>query len=185
MKKNGPWTIKSSKTKYQNSWIEVIEDRVIQPNGNDGIFGTIKMVPGVSVLPIDNQGNVYLSREFRYVIQKNSLEVVSGCIEPNEEPIAACKRELKEELGISAEKITDLGVTNPFTSAILSPAYLFLAQNLTFGRAVPDGTEIIEMVKLPFAEAIEKVMNSEIHHGPSGLLLLKAYHYLNRQNQLF
>lgn len=183
MKKNGPWTIKSSNTKYQNAWIEVTEDKVIQPNGDAGIFGTVKMVPGISVLPIDKQGNVYLTKEFRYVLQKESLEVVSGGIEPNEEPIAACRRELKEELGISAKNIVDLGVTNPFTSAILSPAYLFLAQDLTFGHALPDVTEIIEMVKLPFEEAIKKVLDSEIHHGPSGLLLLKAYHhFLNHQN---
>ena len=183
MKRNGPWIIKSSETKYQNSWIKVTEDKVIQPNGEKGIFGTVDMVPGISVLPVDQEKNVYLSKEFRYVIQKESLEVVSGGIEENEQPITACQRELREELGISAQKITNLGITNPFTSAILSPAHLFLAEELTFGNAVPDGTEIIEMIKLPLEEAVQKVMNSEIHHGPSALLILKAHNFLTNQNQ--
>ncbi len=63
MRKNGPWTIKSSETKYENPWIKVVEDKVIQPNGDDGIFGTVVMVPGISVLPCDEEGNVYLTKE--------------------------------------------------------------------------------------------------------------------------
>ncbi|MDB4835513.1 NUDIX hydrolase [Cyclobacteriaceae bacterium] len=174
MKKNGPWTIKSSKTVYKNPWIEVNEDEVLQPNGQPGIFGTVHMVPGISVLPIDEQMNVYLTKEFRYVIGKDSLEIVSGGIDVDEPPLDAAHRELKEELGISATKITDLGVCNPFTSAIHSPAHLFLAQGLSFGESNQDGTEIIEMIKMPFDKAVELAMSGEIHHAPSCLAILKA-----------
>lgn len=185
MRKNGPWTIKSSETKYENPWIKVVEDRVIQPNGDDGIFGTVVMVPGISVLPCDEEGNVYLTKEHRYVVQQESLEVVSGGIDEDEQPLEACVRELKEELGITADKIIDLGVTNPFTSAILSPAYLFLAVGLSFGERNLDDTEEIEMVKMPLEEAFEKVINSEITHGPSCLAIMKSYHWFSSQNQLF
>jgi hypothetical protein len=57
----GPWTVKSTETKYKNPWIEVREDKVIRPDGKDGICGVVTMKSGVSVLPYDTEGNVYLA----------------------------------------------------------------------------------------------------------------------------
>lgn len=178
MKQHGPWQIKSSIEKYKNPWITVREDQVIRPDGSDGIFGVIEIVPGVSVLPLDEHGYAYLTDEFHYANGKNGLETVSGAIEYGEEPLQTAKRELLEELGIEAEEWINLGRIDPFTTTVYSPAQQYLARALRFQKARPEGTENITMIKISLEEAKKKVMTSAITHGPSALLILKTAAYL-------
>ncbi len=179
-RKNGPWTIKETIPKYKNPWIEVREDQVIRPDGKPGIFGIVNMKPGISVLPLDDKGFAYLTDEFHYAIEKDSIEVVSGAIDENEDPIDAAKRELGEELGIKAEEWIELGVVNPFTTAIKSPAYIFLARKLRFTESNQEGTENIKLVKVKFDDAVRMVIESKITHGPSCVLILKAKEFLKK-----
>lgn len=179
-KKHGPWTIKKSTIKYKNRWINVREDVVTRPDGKPGIFGVVEMVPGASVLPMDNEGNVYLTKEFRYGVGQDSIEVVSGGIDKHETPIQAAKRELKEELGFTAKKIIKLGKIDPFTSVVISPAYLFLATDIRFTETKLEGTEQIKMIKIPLKKAVELVMKSKITHGQTCVLILKAWKYLSK-----
>jgi len=181
MKNNGPYKIKSSEIKYKNPWIEVREDKVIHPKGKDGIFGVVKMLSGVSILAIDDKDYVYLTNGFHYAIEDSSIEVVSGAIDKNEKPIEAAKRELMEELGIEAKNWTDLGLVNPFTTTIHSCAHLFLARNLKFGKSNQTDMENIELVKVKFEKAVEMVMKSQITHGPSCVLILKAKEFLDNK----
>ncbi|MBP6859158.1 MAG: NUDIX hydrolase [Candidatus Magasanikbacteria bacterium] len=179
MKKHGPWKIKSSTIKYKNKWISVHEDQVVRPDGNPGIFGIVEMVPGVSILPMDEEGNIYLTKEFKYAIGKNSVEVFSGAIDEGESILKAAKRELQEELGCIAKNWVKLGKMDPFTSVVFSPANLFLAKGLSFTNTAFEGTEIITHIKLPLAKAVQMVMDSKITHGQSCVLILKAWNYLN------
>jgi len=179
-RKNGPWIIKSTISKYKNPWIEVNEDQVIRPDGKPGIFGIVKMISGVSVLPLDENGFIYLTEEFRYAVGRDSIEAVSGGIDGGERPLDAAKRELEEELGIQAKEWISLGVVNPFTSVVHSPAHLFLAKKLKFSAKNPEGTEIIKMKKMKIEDAIKMVLESKITHGPTCVLILKAVHYLKK-----
>lgn len=180
MKTNGPWKIKNSEEKYKNPWIKVREDQVVGPDNKNGLFGIVEMVNGVSILPIDEDGFVYLTREFHYAIEKSDIEVASGGINKDEDPLTAAKRELKEELGIIANDWTELGLVNPFTTVIKSPVTIYLAKKLIFATDDPDDTEEIDLVKIKFEEAVKMVMNSEITHGPSCVLILKANEYLRK-----
>lgn len=179
-RKHGPWIIKETIPKYKNHWIEVSEDQVIRPDGKSGIFGIVKMKAGISVLPLDDAGFVYLTEEFHYAIGKESIEVVSGVIDGEETPISTAKRELQEELGIIANQWIDLGLVNPFTTIINSPAYLFLVKKLKFTKTNLEGTEIIKLRKVKINEAVRMVLESEITHGPSCVLILKAHEYLKK-----
>jgi ADP-ribose pyrophosphatase len=131
------------------------------------------MKEGVSVLPIDDQGNVYLTKQFRYVLGEESLEAPSGAIE-GEEPIEAAKREIKEELGIEAEEWLPLGTAETDTSIVRCPAHFFVARKLTFGEPNREGVEVMKTVKLSFDEAVEKALSGEIRHGASCILILRA-----------
>lgn len=179
MKKNGQFIIKKSVQKYKNKWIEVVEDQVIRPDGKNGIFGVIKMIGGVSVLPLDEEGYVYMTEEFHYAIGIKDIETASGGLDGNEEPIETAKRELKEELGIEAREWIDLGLVNPFTTVIKSPQKIFLARKLAFGQDNQEDTEDIKLVKVKLEEAVKMVMDSVITHGPSCVLILKAKEYLD------
>jgi ADP-ribose pyrophosphatase len=175
--KKGPFEVLKSKKIYKNPWISVSEDQVIRPDGKEGIFGIVEMVPGVSVLPLDSEGFVYLTREFHYAIGEKSIEVVSGGIDSGEEPLAAAKRELLEELGIEAKECVDLGYIDPFTTVVKSRNIMFLARELEFKK--PKLPEQIDLVKVKLEEAVKMVVDSEITHGGSCVLILKAARYLN------
>ena len=177
-RKNGNWTIKRTRKIFENDFFKVFEDEVIQPDGKDGKYATICFVGGVSVLPLDDDGFVYLTKQFRYALEREDLEVVSGAVE-DEEPLAAAKREAREELGIEAEEWIELGKIENDTSITNSRAHLFLARRLTFGKPEREGTEQIETVKMKFDEALDKVLKGEITHGQTVALVLKASHYLS------
>ncbi len=180
MKPHGPWTILNSKITYQTPWISVQEDKVIRPDGKEGVFSVITFKPGVSILPIDEHNNVYLTKEFKYALGRNSIEVVSGGVDENEKNLDAAKRELHEELGIEAQEWINLGTLHPFTSAVDSPAQLYLAKKLHFGKEKREGTELINMIKMPFSQAVQLVIESEITQGQSVALILKAKEYLTK-----
>jgi 8-oxo-dGTP pyrophosphatase MutT (NUDIX family) len=174
----GLWLSEESVLKFKNDWLELNEDQVVRPDGKPGTFATVTMKPGVSVLAMDDLAQVYLTSEYRYAIERESVEVVSGGIDVDELAIVAARRELREELGIEAAQWLDLGVVDPFTSVIHSQATLFLARKLSLFNAEPEGTEVIKVLKLDLNEAVRMVMESEITHGPSCVLILKAHFYL-------
>ena len=166
--------LSSSREVYSNPWIKVREDQVIKPGGSPGIFGVVTMRQGSSVLAMEPSGSIYLVKEYKYAIDRFSYELPSGGLEDGEPAIDAAKRELREEAGIVANKWTDLGTVDPFTSAVLSPNHLFLAEDLEQVEATPDDGEILERVMVPFAEAVRMVMDGEITHGASCIAILKT-----------
>lgn len=181
MTNRGDFKVKSSTVKYKNPWISVREDKVIRPDGGDGIFGIVTAQPGVAVIPVDEEGNIYMAKEFKYGIGQESIEALGGGIDKGEDKLEAAKRELMEESGIKAKKWDYLGFINPFTSIVASPNYMYLAQGLEFGQSQGgDEGEVIELLKMPFEEALEKVTKSEITHGATVVAILKAKERLGK-----
>ena len=180
-RKKGPWTVEETVEVYRSPWMKVTEDKVIRPDGRAGTFGTVHMKPGVSVLALDDEGFALLTSEYRYAIERESVEVVSGGIEDAESELEAAQRALREELGVEAAEWTDLGSIDPFTSIVFSPARLFLARRLTHTTRDHDGTELIETRRMEFLEAIRMVLDGRITHGPSCVLILKAHLHLSNE----
>ena len=174
-KKNGPWTIKETEKKFESDFFSVFEDKVIQPDGKDGSYATINLKNGVCVLPLDDEGFVYITKQFKYAFGRDSLEVAAGAIEDGEEPSNSVKREAEEELGIKAEELIDLGKIDTDTSIIKHQVHLFLAKNLNFREPNREATEEIKTLKIKLDDAVQKVMDGEITHAPSCILILKAY----------
>jgi len=177
MKKNGNWTINATKKIFANDFFAVYEDKVIQPEGENGKYATIEMVNGASVLPVDDENYVYLTKQFRYKAGKETLECVAGAIE-DETPLQTAKRELKEELGITAKEFIKLGKIQLDNSILQNETTQYIARKLTFGKTKPDSEEEMKIVKMKFTEAVEKVLNGEISHAPSCVLILKAEKFL-------
>jgi 8-oxo-dGTP pyrophosphatase MutT (NUDIX family) len=184
MKENGPWKIKGSTAKYRSELIELYEDEVIKPNGEPGTYSTVRVKAGVSVLPLDEEGFVYLARDFRYAVGRECIEVVGGAIDEGESREEAARRELKEELGIEAGEFLELGQVDPMTSLIDSPSYLFLAQGrLKHKEKELEAGENIRTLKVKLSKAVELVMQGEVTHGSSCVLILRASDYLKRQSK--
>ena len=178
-RKNGDWTIKNTKNIFENDFFKVFDDEVIQPDGKDGKYGTVEFRRGAAVLPIDDEDNIYLTKQFRYAIGRDDLEIAAGVIE-DESPLEAAKREALEELGIEAEEWTELGKIEGNTSVTRSTNHTYLARKLTFREPDPEGTEKIEVVKMKLDDAIEKVKKGEITHDLTCLLILKTVYFKNK-----
>lgn len=179
VRRKGPWTVEVTAEVYRTPWVEVLEDKVIRPDGRPGLFTTVRVRPGVSVLALDEEEFVYLTSEYRYAVERESVEVVSGGVEDGEASLDAAQRELREELGIEAREWIDLGPVDPLTSIVLSPARLYLARGLTHVAHEREGTEVISVLRVPLSEAVEMVARGRITHGPSCVLILKARLYLS------
>jgi len=175
MIERGPWKVVQSRDVYADPWIRVQIDDVIRPDGRPGIHSIIHIKPGVCVLAMDAERNVYLTEEFHYAVGRVTLEGVSGGIEPSETPRQTAERELREELGIVATRWTELGELDPFTANVHSPTTLFLARDLTFVSTAHEGTEKIQCIRLPLAEAMQLLIDGTITHAPTCVLLLKAH----------
>jgi 8-oxo-dGTP pyrophosphatase MutT (NUDIX family) len=178
--KRGPFTVLSSREVYRNPWIRVQEDKIIRPDGKEGIYGTVTQGKGVAILPMDNDGNVWLVKQFRYGVNRETIEAVSGGMDGKETPLEAAKRELKEEVGATADEWTDFGTTDVGTSALLCTEHLFLAKELHFSSQEICGDESsIDLVKMPFVDAVRMVMSGEITLASSAAFILKAAQKLN------
>ncbi|HTO85006.1 MAG TPA: NUDIX hydrolase [Methylomirabilota bacterium] len=179
-RQHGPYTVLSSEPRYRNRWIALREDRVIRPGGSEGLFGVVEMTSGSSVLAIDADDTVFLVREYKYAIGRDSLEVVSGAMDEGETPLAAAQRELREETGLVAAEWQDMGAVDPFTTAIRCRNHLFLARGLTHTTASPEDGEELSVVPLPFDQALQMVLSGAISHAGSCVLILRAARLLGR-----
>src|SRR5579884_873597 len=170
----------STSVAHRNPWFTVRVDEVERPGGLRGPFYWIEMKPGATVLPMTAGGDVYLIREYKYPLDSISLEAVSGGVEPDESPRACAERELREEAGFEAAEWADLGRIDPLTTSMRGPNYLFVATGLRpIGEALEEG-EQVEVVRLPFADALERVLDGAIVHGTTCALILKASELLRR-----
>jgi len=170
----GPYERLSTREVYRNPWIRVRADDVIRPGGIRGEFAVLEMKGGSSTLAVDDDGYVYLVEEYKYGIERLTIEAPSGGFDHGETPLETARRELREEAGIEAAEWIPLGSIHPFTTAVKSPVFLFLARELRMCAQALDPGEVVQVVKMPFAELVDRVMSGEIDHGPTCVLALKA-----------
>jgi ADP-ribose pyrophosphatase len=182
MTPHGPWRIVESHHVYRDPWVDVRQDDVIRPDGRPGTYSVVHLKPGVCVVAMDEDRCVYLTEEFHYGVGRTTIEAVSGGLESGEDALVTARRELQEEIGIRAQNWTDLGVVDPFTASVVSPTRLFLAQQLTFGDHAQEATETIRCVRMSLSEAVRRVVDSEITHAPSAVLLLKVHLRMSTAN---
>lgn len=169
----------SSRTVYQGNLVYLREDRVVLPHGTEAVYEFVGIKHGSSVLAMEQNGDVWLVREWKYAIDRPSLEVVSGGIEPDESPVEAAHRELREELGKTATELIPLGQVDPFTTMVRCPNYLFLARGLSEAERAPEEAESnMELQRMPFQQAYNLALRGEITHGSSCVAIFRAAEWL-------
>ncbi len=164
----------SSRWVHQGRIVSLRLDEVILPKGSAATYEYVEIKHGSTTLAVEDNLDVWLVREWKYAINRYSLEVPSGGIETNEEPLAAAKRELREEAGLEASRWTSMGLVEPFTTMLNCQNYLFLAQGLTQVPVDHEEGELIEVVRMPLRDAVAKVLAGEVTHGSSAVAILKA-----------
>ncbi len=158
-----PWKTLSGKLVYENPWIRLDEYQVINPSGNLGIYGKVSFKGrAVGILPIDEQGNIWLVGQYRYTLNEYSWEIPMGAVPMSETYEDGALRELKEETGLTAQKTEFLCKIHTSNSVTDEIGMVYVATDLTEGATDFDDTEDIKVKKLPFSEALEWVMEGRI-----------------------
>lgn len=129
---------------------------------------------GAGILPVDENGEVTLVRQYRAGAAGVLTEICAGKLEQGENPLECAKRELSEELGLEAEEITPLGYMNATPAYDSERIYIYLARKLKAVPCHPDDGELLEIVKMPFSEALHAVTDGSFTDGKTQLALLKA-----------
>lgn len=170
-----PWKTQSVKTVYENPWIKLEEHQVITPAGKEGIYGKVHFKNrAMAIVPIDQDGNTWLVGQFRYTLDEYSWEIPMGGGPIDQDLLESAKRELKEETGLSASKWTELMKIHTSNSVTDEWGLIYLAEELTEGETEFEDTEVLQIKKLPFQEALDMVMKGEITDSISVAGLLKA-----------
>jgi 8-oxo-dGTP pyrophosphatase MutT (NUDIX family) len=158
-----PWRRLSRRVAYENPWVTVWHDEVTRPDGQPGIYGVVHYANlAVGVVPIDDQDRVVLVGQFRYTLDAYSWEIPEGGVPPDEDLLEGARRELREETGIEAAEWRELGRIHLSNSISDEAGVVYLATGLTEGPASPDGTEDLEVRRVPFDEALAMTRDGRI-----------------------
>jgi 8-oxo-dGTP pyrophosphatase MutT (NUDIX family) len=178
-----PWRTLSTKLVYENPWIRVREDRVVRPDGNEGVYSVVSpRGVAVKVVALDAQQRVHLVRQYRYPTNFPSWEIPGGAAEPGEQPLDVARRELREEAGLEADDFTQLGGRIQTNNSILDElGFLFLARGVRqAGAPKPDPEEAFEQRTLPFEEALALADAGEIEDVMTLIGLMRTARLLGR-----
>lgn len=159
---------------YDGKILKLRRDTVELENGQTACREVVEHSGGVCVLPITEKGTVLLVKQFRYPFGEVLLEVPAGKLNPGEDPAECGRRELLEEVGASAAEFIPMGVLYPTTAYLTEKIYMYFARGLTFSQQKLDEDEFLDVVELPFEEAVERVLSGEIKDSKTQIALMKG-----------
>ena len=171
----------TSTSVYQGQLLCVKEDQVRLPDGAVARREYINHPGAVVIVPILDDGSILIERQYRYPLQKHFYELPAGKIEPNEDTLVTAQRELAEETGHSANKWKHLTTIYPCVGYSDERIELYVARELRFCGVAREPGEFLEVLKLPFSQALDWIKLGKITEAKTILGLLWA-EKINRDN---
>ena len=166
---------------FKGRLLDVYSDDIELPGGHKSKREYIKHVGAACVVPVDDDGNIVILKQFRYPFRRVLTEIPAGKLDSKEEPhLEAALRELKEETGYTAGKMIYLGEFLPTCAYSDEVIHMYLATELSKGEQKLDEDEFVDVEKMPLADAVKEIMNGNITDGKTQTAILKAYIYLNK-----
>jgi ADP-ribose pyrophosphatase len=173
----------SSEQIFDGVVVKLFVDRVELPNKKTSVREIIRHPGAVCVIPVTDEGEVIMVRQFRYAFNQVLLEIPAGKLEKGEDPLDAALRELEEESGVVAKKIEYLGEIYTTVAIIDEKIHLYLATGLEFKDSHPDEDEFLEVEKIPLSTLADMVMKGEIKDSKTQIAILKAHKILSERNK--
>lgn len=159
---------------FDGALLKVRKDTVALPNGKEAVREWITHPGAAAVVPILDDGRIAMVRQYRYPVDKVTLEVPAGKLDQAEDPEVCVRRELREETGYEAKTIRKVAaiLTTPGFSD--ERIHLYVAEGLAAGKQCPDEDEFIHVVKFTREEIAAMIRSGEIDDAKTMLALLLA-----------
>lgn len=168
-----------SETVYEGLIFNITHDTVLLENEKTAFRDVLWHHGGVCVIPVTDDNEIYLVKQFRYPFSAALLEVPAGKLEKGESHEVCGRRELLEETGFTCEEFIYLGEMLPTPAYNSEITHMYLAKGLKFTMQNLDDDEFLDVEKMPLSEAVELVMNGKIRDGKTQIAILKAQYLLN------
>ena len=160
---------------FDGAVLHVVKDKILLPDGNTSYREFCLHKGAVAVIPVTDDNEVILVRQFRYAHHREFLEIPAGKFDfIGEDPLEAAKRELEEETGAKAERYIDLGILDTTPALIDEKIHMFLADGLSFGESHPDEDEFLSVERIPLSTLVDMVMDGKIRDAKTQIAILKA-----------
>ncbi len=174
--RNGPWRINARRSVFENPWIKLVDHDVTHPDGSPGEYGVVQFKNrAVGVLPLDANARVPLVGQHRFPLDRYSWELPEGGGPIEEDPLAAAKRELAEETGLTACAWAPLSAFDISNSVTDERAICYIAWDLREGFATPEASEALTIKWICYKDLLEKVMAGEITDSLTIVMTLTAH----------
>jgi ADP-ribose pyrophosphatase len=157
---------------FDGKLLKVHRDTVRLPDGSEGSREYIRHPGAVAIVALFEDGSVLLERQFRYPNRREFIEIPAGKLDPGEPHLETAKRELLEETGYAASAWTRLGVVHTAIGYTDEAIELFLAKGLEHRGAQLDPGEFLEVLRVPFEEAIAMIRDGRITDSKTVIGLL-------------
>lgn len=167
-------TLTSEKV-FDGKVVRVYYDTVELENGETSFREVVRHHGGACILPLTDQDEIYLVKQYRYALDREILELPAGKLEAGEDPLAAARRELEEECGLTADRFLDLHPIYPTVGYDDEVIYCYLATGLHPAQMHLDPDEFLTPRKVPFQKAYEMVLDGTIRDAKSVAGILKLY----------
>ena len=173
--------IKNSEIKFRGKVFDLRVDEIVYNSGNEGIREVAVHPGGAVAVAIKENGNVILVKQYRYPLDKSSIELPAGKLEKNEDPMHCAIRELEEEAGYKAGKIEKLGSIYTTPGFCTEELHIYLAKDLEEGNHNREEGEFgMQILEYSLDEIEEKIKAGEIKDSKT---ICGIYMYKNKPVQ--
>lgn len=170
------WKTLDSRIVYDNPWITLREDRVINPGGGQNDYGHIQFKrKAIAIVPIDDAGHTWIVGQDRYTLGEYSWEVPMGASEEGEDPLQTAHRELREETGLTARSMQQLMRLHTSNSITDEEGFVFVARELAEGETQFDEMEVLDVRKLPLDDVVTMISRGEMTDAISVAAILRIF----------
>ena len=174
-------TTAESQLIFDGKVLHVYKDDIILPNGETSMREYCKHNGAVCVVPLTPEGEVICIRQYRYALDRVTLEIPAGKFDYiGEDHREATLRELREETGYTTESLVDIGPLATSPALLTEIIYCYLAEDLIPGECDPDPDEFLEMVKIPLPDLVDMILSGEVQDAKTQAAVLKVWTMKNR-----